>query len=120
MQVWHRVTSQGSVVWPQGDDVLSVERATFGSSLALSPNGHFLLVGAPTWSCGDESLLVGLVQIFDSNKVKISCVKKHYLRSERRGDALLSAFIFVVSHALHPKQSLFESAFRGIKEYDGR
>ena len=63
VRLWNRVTLQESTIWPRGEDD-DVEGATFGTSLAISANGEYVIVGAPTWSGADGGASAGAIQIF--------------------------------------------------------
>ena len=60
----HRVTLQESTLWPRaaGNDVGG---ASFGTSVAISADGEYVMVGAPTWSgIHDGASSAGAIQMF--------------------------------------------------------
>jgi len=61
--LWNRETLQESTIWPRGGDL--AEASTFGSSMALSNDREYVVVGAPAWSNADGGgENVGAIQIF--------------------------------------------------------
>jgi len=65
VRLWNRVTMQESAIWPRGE-ASNIKGAAFGTALALSGNGEYVLVGAPSWSNTDAGAFAGAVQIFRS------------------------------------------------------
>jgi hypothetical protein len=65
VRLWNRATLQESTIWPRGEEG-GVEGSTFGTSLAISTDGEYVIVGAPTWTLenGDPSSSAGAIQIF--------------------------------------------------------
>ena len=64
VRLWNRTTRQESTIWPReaGNDVGEV---TFGTSLALSADGEYVIVGAPNWSSANaRGSSDGAIQIF--------------------------------------------------------
>ena len=64
VRVFNRGTLQESTIWPRGDTISTWEASSFGSSIALSSDGRYLVVGAPAWS-GSSGDLNGAVQVFN-------------------------------------------------------
>lgn len=64
VRLWNRATSQESTIWPRGE-VADLESSAFGTSLALSGDGEFIIVGAPNWSLvNGAGTPAGAIQIF--------------------------------------------------------
>jgi len=64
VRLWNRVTLQESTIWPRGE-VADVEGATFGTSVAMSGDGEYVIVGAPTWGSGNGGgTSAGAIQMF--------------------------------------------------------
>ena len=64
VRLWNRVTLQESTIWP-GVEVADVEGATFGTSVAMSGDGEYVIVGAPTWGSGNGGgTSAGAIQMF--------------------------------------------------------
>jgi len=63
VRLWNRVTLQESTIWPRerGNDL---DGATFGTSLAISADGEYVIVGAPTWIGTNGGASAGAIQIF--------------------------------------------------------
>ena len=65
VRLWNRLTAQESTIWPRaGAAGNAAEGANFGNSLAVSNNGNYVVVGAPSWkpNAGGES--AGAIQVF--------------------------------------------------------
>merc|ERR1711971_1369143 len=64
VRLWNRASLQESTIWPRGN-VTDFEGATFGTSLAISADGGYVVVGAPTWiNANGEDTSSGAIQIF--------------------------------------------------------
>jgi len=64
VRLWNRATLQESTIWPRGE-VADVEGATFGTSVAISGDGEYVIIGAPTWTeANGGSNSEGAIQIF--------------------------------------------------------
>ncbi len=64
VQLWNRQTLRESTVWPRVESGADTEGATFGESMALSGDGEYLLVGAPTWTTTIGGSAAGAMQMF--------------------------------------------------------
>lgn len=64
VRLWDKRTSRESTIWPRGET--GTEGMTFGESVALSEDGEYLLVGAPTWTTGGGGSAAGTIQMFQS------------------------------------------------------
>ena len=65
VRLWNRDTLQESTIWPRGDGDDEAEGSTFGSSLALSDDGEYVVIGAPAWSdANDGGADAGAIQVF--------------------------------------------------------
>ena len=64
VRLWNLDTLKESTIWPRGGD--DAEGSTFGSSVALSNGGEYVIIGDPTWNSDvdgrDDN--VGAIQIF--------------------------------------------------------
>ena len=75
VRIYNRSTLQESTIWPRGGGEGNVDKATFGSSMAISNDGEYIVVGAPTWSStntendtdvgGTGGAFAGAVQVFE-------------------------------------------------------
>lgn len=66
VRLWDSKTLQESTIWPRGRSGDDTAGVTFGESVALSGDGEYLLVGAPTWSTAGGSSAAGVIQMFRS------------------------------------------------------
>jgi len=67
VRLWNRSTLQESTIWPREGRNDLVGAATFGTSMALSADGKYVIVGAPTWNDGANNggdTSAGAIQIF--------------------------------------------------------
>ncbi len=64
VRVWNRVAMRESAIWPRGE-IADLDGATFGTSLAISADGEYVMVGAPSWSLKNGGgTSAGAVQVF--------------------------------------------------------
>lgn len=68
VRLLNRETLQESAIWPRGE-AANVEGATFGTHVALSEDGGYVVVGAPTWSGTVGGASSGAIQVFRSVEV---------------------------------------------------
>jgi len=67
VRLWNRVTLQESTIWPREGRKDLVGAATFGTSVALSADGKYVIVGAPTWNADANNgggTSAGAIQMF--------------------------------------------------------
>ena len=64
VRLWNSVALSESIIWPREKNDSYSEGSYFGSSVALSSDGRFLIVGAPAWSDDIVGSLSGAVQVF--------------------------------------------------------
>jgi hypothetical protein len=64
VRLWDRQTLRESTIWPRAGSGGETEGATFGESVALSEDGEYLLVGAPTWNTTIAGSAAGAMQMF--------------------------------------------------------
>ena len=64
VRMWDRHTLRESTIWPRAGSGADTEGATFGESVALSGDGEYLLVGAPTWTTTIGGSAAGAIQMF--------------------------------------------------------
>ena len=64
VRMWDRQTLRESTIWPRAGSGADTEGATFGESVALSGDGEYLLVGAPTWTTTIGGSAAGAIQMF--------------------------------------------------------
>lgn len=65
VRLWNRATLQESTIWPRGEEE-AAEGSTFGSAVAISEDGEYVIVGAPGWGFvnGGPSAGAGAIHIF--------------------------------------------------------
>ncbi len=64
VRVWNRAAMRESAIWPRGE-VADSDGATFGTSLAISADGEYVTVGAPSWRLNNGGgASAGAVQVF--------------------------------------------------------
>ena len=68
VRLWNRVTQQESTIWPRevGNDA---DGASFGTSLAISADAGYVIVGAPNWSGADGEGSSGAMQVFNDQSL---------------------------------------------------
>jgi WD40 repeat protein len=64
VRLWDKRSLRESTIWPRGE--AGTEGMTFGESVAISEDGEYLLVGAPTWTTGGGGSAAGTIQMFQS------------------------------------------------------